>query len=147
MAITTGYTLTGVNSALATLSTRSGQSAPTAAKTAKTETDASSDTVTLSEEAKTLAAKKATAAKASSSGGSGDSEKTQLSTLQDRVKKIQQELDALAKSDLPEKTKQVKRMALSQELMLLTRELAKLQGGSSVPSGGTPAKGFASSLT
>lgn len=73
---------------------------------------------------------------------------SRLQYIEQRIKEIQEEIQEVQTSDLPEKQKQQRVQALNQELMQLNHERSKLQSADGGPYlGGTPAQGFAKSLT
>lgn len=102
------------------------------------------DTVTISDEAKQLSM---------NAGASSDDETSiaemRVQQLKDRIKELQEQIKEVQESDLPEKEKLQQIQDLTQQLMQMNQELTKLQNGGQTQGylGGTPAEGFASSLT
>lgn len=108
---------------------------------------ASGDTVTISDEARNLS--QGLAKTDESDDSSGDSTDSTVQNIQKRIKEIQQQIQEIqARDDLSDDDKQAKIQALEGELMTLMNELtlAQAKSGTTVR-GGTPAQGFASSLT
>ena len=108
----------------------------------------SSDTVTISEQGKRLSGQ------AVQKIEEGDDESTQTSTemrierLEDRIEEIQQEIEEVqGDSELTDDEKLQKTQALTAELLQVQQELAELQSQGGATGGGTPAEGFANSLT
>lgn len=98
------------------------------------------DTVTISDEAKSLAAK------ATETEPESTAEAT-VKKIQKMIKEIQQQIkDAEKDPRLTKDARTAKIQLLQSQLMLLETELAKQQSGSSIL-GGTPAQGMANSLT
>lgn len=124
------------------LSGVSGYTLQVANSTAAEEQAGGGDTVSLSEEAKSLAAG---AAKAQDSGDSSGSDAQEaVKKIQERIKEIQKEMEEVqSDSSLTEEQKKTKLAALQSELMTLQSELLQAQskaGGNRNP-GGTPAEG------
>ncbi|WP_285907974.1 FlxA-like family protein [Pseudodesulfovibrio pelocollis] len=111
------------------------------------------DTLTLSQEARALAA----AAKGEESGlakGESDESSPQeqlISSLEKQIKQLEKEIDDLEKSDLPEKQKQQQIQAKQAQLMQLNDQLLKAQQeelklSGQTKGGGTRAQGFGNSV-
>ncbi|QJT09359.1 hypothetical protein [Oceanidesulfovibrio marinus] len=82
--------------------------------------------------------------------GDKSSSELRMEQIEKRIKELQQKIRELQQSDLPEKQKQQQLAALQQELTTLQQELGELKNGGGGASGmisGTPAQGFANSLT
>jgi septin family protein len=107
------------------------------------------DTVSISDEAKSLSAAALKGQETDDSSSSSDSEEMNKK-IQERIKEVQQEIEKVQNDpSLSEEQKKAKLAALQSELMTLQSELLEAQskaGGNSNP-GGTRAEGFASSLT
>ncbi|GAB7024555.1 FlxA-like family protein [Salidesulfovibrio brasiliensis] len=102
------------------------------------------DTLSISPEAKALAAEKAGE---SGSGGSTPEEQL-IERLKDRIEQLKREIDEIKQSNLPEEQKQKEIQAKESEIAQLNAQISELQGGGKGPvAGGTPAKGFGNSLT
>ena len=124
------------------LSGVSGYALQVANSTAAEEQAGGGDTVSLSEEAKSLAAG---ALKTQDSGDSSDSDAQEfIKKIQERIKEVQKEIEAVqSDTSLTEEQKKTKLAALQAELMTLQSELLQAQaksGGNRNP-GGTPAEG------
>lgn len=90
------------------------------------------DTLTLSEQAKKLAANGKSASGKSADGTSAEGEGEEdpaVKVTKDRIKQLQEEIAELQKSDMDEKEKQQKIASLNQELSAQTVTLQKLQEG------------------
>lgn len=99
------------------------------------------DTVTISDEAKSLSAKSATSESESSA-------ETTVQKIQKMIKEIQQQIkDAQDDPRLTKDERTAKVQLLQSQLMLLETELSKAQDSSGAYKGGTPAQGMANSLT
>lgn len=121
----------------------------------------SGDTVTISDEAKEKAgqlnlyttskkAKTSSSSKSSESSTSTSDAQSQIDTIKKQIKDLQQKIQKIQKdATLSEKEKQMQVQDLQNQLMQMNEQLSKLQtqsSGSTVK-GGTPAQGFANSLT
>ncbi len=110
---------------------------------------AGADSVTISEEGKRLSGQ--AVQKIEDNEESETSQTTtemRIERLEERIKKIQQELEeAQSDNELSDKEKQTKVQALTAELLQIQQELAELQSQSGTTGGGTSAEGFANSLT
>lgn len=110
---------------------------------------AGGDTVTISEEGQRLSGQSVQKAEES---GESDTEQTlteqRIERLEKRIEEIQKEIQEVSEGNLPKKEKQEKIQVLTSELMQAQQELSELQSNSGAAStGGTPAEGFANSLT
>ncbi|MUM77503.1 hypothetical protein GKC30_07660 [Pseudodesulfovibrio sp. F-1] len=126
------------------------RTAPTLEKTADEQARAAKtpeqqgDTLTLSQEARALAA---TVKSEETESGSEDSESPQeqiVNNLKKQIEKLEEDIDELEKSDLPEKQKQQQIQAKQEQLMQLNDQLLKaqekLRGAGGQVSGGTRAE-------
>jgi tRNA U34 5-carboxymethylaminomethyl modifying GTPase MnmE/TrmE len=120
---------------------------PDRAEVVKNQAESRGDTLHFSDEAKEKAETLKLDVETQSTAEA--KEKTRESYIERRIREIQEKIKEIQEDDsLTEKQKQQQIAALQTELMQLSEELAKIKGnGKGHVPGGTPAKGFGSSLT
>ncbi|MBG0790353.1 MAG: hypothetical protein H0S80_07650 [Desulfovibrionaceae bacterium] len=108
------------------------------------------DTVTISEEARSIIAME----KAGTSGETGEESDTEqtLQSLKDQIARLEQEIEELQDKDIPEDQKLTKIQDKELQLMqlrdqLLKAEQAKLKADGQTLGGGTRAQGFGNSVS
>ena len=109
----------------------------------------SGDTVSISEQGKRLSGQ---AVQKIEESDEADTEQSlterRIENLEKRIEEIQQEIQEVQTDNkLDDKEKQQKVQALTSELLQAEQELSELQSQSGTTGGGTPAEGFANSLT
>lgn len=103
------------------------------------------DKVSISGEAKALAAQKGGESEGS---GGGTPEEQLIERLKDRIEQLKREIEEIKKSNLPEEQKQKEIQNKESEIAQLNAQISELQGNGDGPvAGGTRAKGFGNSLT
>ncbi|WP_027178049.1 hypothetical protein [Maridesulfovibrio bastinii] len=112
----------------------------------------SKDTVSISEEAKSLSKALDGTGALGQDNDSSDNKEALIKNLEKQIKQLQKEIENIKQQNLPEEEKQKQIQLKQQELSQMQSELAEIreqmsQSSGSDIMGGTSANGFANSLT
>ncbi len=144
MAISTSYAVAARSLAgTFTLAGTTDAAAQDAARAASK--DSGGDTVTISEQARKLSAQRVSLTSGNAQDDTEDSQ-SDLNVIRQRIKDLQQRIQEIEKSDLPEKEKEQKLQLLRDQLSECVQQMNKMNQAVG-PMGGTAAQGFANSLT
>uniref|UniRef100_A0A7C4EJ96 FlxA-like protein n=1 Tax=Fundidesulfovibrio putealis TaxID=270496 RepID=A0A7C4EJ96_9BACT len=110
------------------------------------DTDSGGDTVTISEQARKLSSQRVSLTSGNAKDDSDDDSQSDLNVIRQRIKDLQQRIQEIEKSDLPEKEKEQKLQLLRDQLSECVQQMNKMNQAVG-PMGGTAAQGFANSLT